>query len=771
MTDLFEAWGRALVRHRLAGLVASLALTALALAAIGLRVADGLPVDFTPQALFMDGGPEISRLEQLEEGYGREDNDVVLLVEGPLATAEGVDSLIRLHEAVEALPVVEEVDSLVNASMVIASAGMIEVVSPLERWPPAEALERAASDPALAGLVVAEDQTIAAVRVRIDRDLERVADLGPAVREVVQTAQGATLAEGITVRPTGVPFIRSEVVDLMVADELRFLPLVAVLFALATGVLFRRFWSGLAPLFVTLAGTIWAMGVLMASGATLNVLSVLVPTLTVVIGVSDGVHIVARYREELDPEDGSAVTPEQAMGTTLRHMTAACFLTTFTTAAGFLSLLVAETRVVRDFGVHCAVAVMVVWVSVMLVLPVWLAWIPPARVGKRLQSEVGTRQIAWLDRLVARHSGLVLAGSLLLVAVAAGLGSGVRAQSSILEMYHPSHPTWQAVHAADTRLGGIVPVMVHVELPPGAQPDALLDPSLLVPMATLQDELEARPEVGWTTSPASLVRQIHGMLTGQPGLPDNRPAVVQELLLAEMSGELPLDRILSGDRTSGRILVLTRDAGGRALLQLQRDTQARAAQLFDGTGAHVDVTGDGFVASAGVERLVSDLVNSVGLVLVVIVLTMWALLRDLRVALICAIPNVVPLVFTAATLALMNTDLQLTNIVSFTVAVGLAVDDTIHFVARYREERAHGADLDAAITNAYHGAGRAIILTSLLLVTGFGVLAWSDLTSTRFFGILSAVTMAAALFADLLLLPALLHLLGRRQAAGSRAPG
>jgi len=332
-----------------------------------------------------------------------------------------------------------------------------------------------------------------------------------------------------------------------------------------------------------------------------------------------------------------------------------------------------------------------------------------------------------------------------------------------MEMYRPGQPTWEAVHLADTRLGGIVPLMVHIALPDdgSAGDEPLLDPDILGPMATLQDELLARPEIGWASSPASVVRQLNRLLSGEDEVPQTRAKIAQELLLAEMGGDLGLRALMAPDRSSGRILMLARDAGGRALLRVQRETQERAAQLFSGTGARVDVTGDGFIASAGLQRLVKDLVSSVGLMLIVIVMTMWALLGDLRLALLAAIPNVVPLVFTAATLRLMGADLQVTNIVSFTVAVGLAVDDTIHFVARYREECRHGASPQQAITRTYHGAGRPIILTSLLLIVGFGVLGFSDLASTRFFGILSAVTMAAALAADLLLLPAMLHLLAR----------
>ncbi|RME24425.1 MAG: hypothetical protein D6798_11285 [Deltaproteobacteria bacterium] len=774
MAELFEAWGRGLVRHRHAALALSLLITLAAVAAIGTRVRHELPIDFTPQAIFMDGGRDMQRLREIEADYGRDDNDIVLLVEGALATPEGVEALRRLHAACEALPEIERVDSLVNATLVGNEGGTLRIIHPLDRWPPAEALAHAAADPILRRLVVSEDGKLAAIAVRIDRRRSQVRELAEVVDRVQDAIASVDLPAGMQVRMTGVPYIRAEVVAMMTADEARFLPLVAGIFAITTWLLFGRFWSGIAPLVVALVGNVWAMGVLLGTGAVLNILSVLVPTLVVVIGVSDGVHLVARYREELDPPDGAPVDPATAMGRTLRHLGGATFLTTFTTAAGFASLLVARTRVVREFGWQCAVAVAISWLAVMLVLPAWLSFVPRHRVGGRLQADRGQALFTALDVLVRRHARAIIAGSLLLLLGAGLVGSRVRTQSHILEIYPPDHPTARTVHLVETRLAGIVPVMVQVEAPVTGDDDArdaLLVPELLAPMAALQDEVLQEPLVRWASSPAGWVRHLHALLTGESVVPPSRQAIAQELLLAEMSGDLPLDTVLSSDGNRGRILMLTVDGGGRDLIALRDRIRDRAEALFAGTGARVEVTGDGFVASSGIRGLVGDLLGSVGLVLVVIVLTLQVLLRDLRLALISTVPNVAPLVITLATLGMMGADIMVSNIVSFTVAIGLAVDDTIHFVVRYREELARGRTPPEAISASFHGAGRGIVLTSLLLVAGFGVLVLSDLTSTRFFGILAAVTLGAALFADLLLLPALLHVAGRRVQGSPIPPG
>lgn len=754
--DLFESYGRALVRHRALVALILVLFSVAAAAGIAWRLdRDGLPVDFTPQALFMDDGPEFNRLAEIEAQFGREDNTLVFLLEGPLDTAEGWEWMADLHKRVGEHPQVERVDSLFSASVTEASEGMITVRS-LADLGPKEALRRARTDPVLAGLLVSPDGQRTVIRARLDPTLERIPEVAPVVHALKDLAEATDQPPGARVDVVGVPYIRTDVVDLMTAEQQGFFPIVGLVFAIASVLLFRRLQLGLAPLVAVGVGVLWAMSTLLVSGATLNILSILTPTIVLVIGAADGIHLVARFREELARGGGR----EAAMGRTLRHMMVACFLTTFTTAAGFASLLVANTAVINAFGRHCAWAVMVAFAAVILVLPTWLAFVPVDRVQPKRAGPQGGRgrwALGKLDDLVRQRPVSVLVACLVVAGGAAALGSGVQTNSHILEMYDADHPTRAAMARAEQGLGGVIPVFVHIE----TGPDGVTEPHFLRALAAVEADAKAMEGVGWTTSLAAYVGQVHQMLTGEPGLPDTRAGVAQELLVAELSGDAPLDGVVTPERDRTRILALCNSVSGRVFVDMQAALEASAAKHFAGQDVRIDVTGDGVLASAGLDGLISDLLNSVGLVFLVILGTMLVLLRDPRLALIAAVPNLVPLVFTLATLRLMGVDLQTSNVMSFTVAIGMAVDDTIHFVVRYKEERAAGHTTDRAMRNTYMGAGGAIVLTSALLVLGFGVLIFSEVTSPRQFGILTGTTMVAALLGDLLLLPALLHLFDR----------
>ncbi len=752
---MLESYARWIVRcHRAIG-VAVFIFSLLLITLAGQRVArDGIPIDFSPQTILTDTPERLERLEVIEDTFGREDNTLVFMVIGALDSGPAVSMLRTLHARLEAHPAARAVDSPVNASLPTVADGVLTVVTPFQERSPPEALEMLADDPITRGLVVSADRQIAMVRVRLDPALERVGDLTPHVDALVEIAAAIPRPPGIDVQPTGIPQVRVDVVRSMVRDQLVFVPVIGAAFALIGLAVFRRPGVAWAPLTCVLVADLWAVCALVASGVVLNMLSVLVPILVVVIGIADGVHLTGRYRDEL-AESGS----EEALVRTLAHMGPACFLTTFTTAAGFASLAVADTPVLVEFGLHAAFAVLVCWAATMVLLPAWLVALPPRafRVAGASRSRGMLRVV---DAFVARRAPLVLAGCVVAMVAAAAAGSTIQPNSHLTDMYRDDHPQARAIATADARLGGIIPVMVHVE----GEPGALLEPSNLARIQRMESALRESNGAGWTMSLSGGLLRLHETLRGEPRLPPTGGAASQEVLLAELSGFEPLRGLATPELDQARILALCRDIGGVGFIALRDHLIGVADEIFEGSGLRVEVTGDGLVTSAGIHRLMSDLIASVGVIYAVIGVTLWGLSRSLRVALVAALPNVLPLVFLTASLAALGLDVQTHNVACFSIAIGLAVDDTIHFVARFGQERRAGRSVGEAVSRTYQGAGHAIVLTSILLICGFGLLIASDLTATRQLGYLTCLTVVAALIGDLLMLPAMLHLLGRRAA-------
>jgi len=752
---LFEQLGRLLVRQRWRFVLLILLLLASAGYSIYHRIFiqdAGIPINFTPQAIFMDNSDMIVRLQEIEKDFGREDNDYTLLIYGEaLNTPEGKEKIIEFHKRMENVPQVESVRSLWNAKRLIGEDGFLEVEDIWDTDP----FAIASTDPLLRGTLVSADHQTTIIQARIDPSLKKVQDLSPVVYHLQREIEQVSLPDNIQIMSTGVPFVRTEVVQMMLDDELFYIPVTATMFLLVIALLFKGIWVSLAPIGAVLIAVVWSVGVLLAFDVTFNLLSILVPTITLIIGVADGIHLLSRYREELEID----ADREKAMGRTLHHMVVACFLTTFTTASGFLSLLVADTTVIRDFGLHSAVAVMIAFFSVIIVVPVWLSFVSVEKVGPPpINSSWEHRFFEALDQFVQKKTWITLFISVLLIGWAGFYGRTVRPNSSMLEMYQEDHPTTQAIRKAESELSGIVPLFISIEV----NEDDVLDPELLEKALQVEKELRQFELIGWTYSFPRQLQSIHEKLSGETGLPDSRELISQELLMTSMAGELPMDRVLSDDKKIMRIIALAKDLGGREFLNMRNQMLDVTDDLFgDDPNLRVDVTGDGLIASVGIDSLISDLLSSVALVFAVIAAVMLILLRNVRLMIIACIPNAIPLIFTLATLRLIDSDLQISNIVSFTIAVGLAVDDTIHFIVRYKQEIEAGQPHYTAINKSFHGAGHAIILTSVLLVAGFGVLATSSLTTTYQFGLLASVTLATAIFADLFFLPALMHINAR----------
>ena len=750
MNEFFYRYGRLLYRNKHVALAIILFFSALSILGIIHRVQKEIPVDFTPQAIFMDNSPEMLRLREIENTFGREDNDWLIVLSGALDTPQSKHYIETVHTKMEALPFVEHVESLYNAASLQKTDLDPEIIS---LWETQNTIQTAQQDPFLLRAFVSEDGSRTLIRVRIERQREKVSDLAPAINTLIETLHEIQTPPDVTIHTTGVPHVRNEVVSMMINDNFTYAPILTTLFLITICALFRSIRLGLAPLLGVLFAVLWSMGILLGSGVVFNVLSILVPILALIIGVADGIHLVSRYQEEYAKEQSQ----EEAIAQSLKHMFAACFLTTFTTAVGFFSLIVADTVVIRDFGIHSSIAVMTAFFAVILVVPCYLSFLPPLPTNT-----IAATENSFYDRIHSlcwNHPNTVIIAVLALCFGAGWYGSSVRPNSHLLEMYHDKHPTHAAIQEIDQQLSGIVPIFILIE----AQEGDLLSPERFQKIASLEQELHTFDWVRWTYSLPAHVQYTHTLFTNETTLPTTRDIIEQEIFFLSLSDELPLNQVTQNQHTQMRILALCQDAGGTAFIELHERLTTKATELFGTDTVRVDVTGDGLMASIGIHQLITDLLYSIAIVIAVIFATLFLLLRDIRLSLLSLLPNIIPLLFTLATLKLIGADLQTSNIVSFTVSVGLAVDDTIHFVVRYQQERREGKSHHDAILHTFRGAGHAIILTSVLLVSGFGILATSSLTTTFHFGLLASITLFAAILADLFLLPATMNLFYRSE--------
>lgn len=737
--------------------------------------ARGLGFDYSPQAIFETGDDDDRFLGQVTEAFGAGDGTILLLVTREAGvlhrpTLEWVrDLTLRLRDE----PWAKRVESLPTLELPVPPETEDDDLR-VEPLGVGVTEERVAGDPVVDGLLVSRDRRTTAILVELQDDLRQV----DAMRGPVQGLEAIAAASGppqdVRLQSYGLPTLRVRGVELLRKDQQVMLPLVTALFAVALVLLFRgRPIAAIAPLFAVGVTLLWLGGVMTLGGEPVDILSNVLPVMLFAIGVSDAVHLMSRAAEESAEPTSDAPT----LVTAVERLTVACFMTSFTTAVGFASLVTSRTEVLRGFAWVAAVGVMIAYVVTILLVPSLLSWVRPLRLPARRARRLPAL-LAALGGAVGAHPWRWLAGAGVVVVIAVVGGSQVVIDNRVHGPFRRDSELFLAQMEAERALGGLLPLAVSIK---ATEPDRLRDPDVLRRVWALQHALEARPGVGPTLSPATLVRSLWVAFQGQapaggdplddPNLPRTQQELAQILLLGDLGGGLDWRRLVDEEWTWMRIVTRLEDRGSATYLRMYEDVERDIARLFgDVRGVEVRLTGEGYVAARALDYFIWDLLDSLALAAVVIFGVMALQLRSWRHAAVAILPNAFPLVCTFGAMGFAGIPLNATTVITFAIGLGIAVDDTIHFLTRYDEERRAAPDPREAVRRAMAGSGRPIVMTTVLLVAGMSVLLASEFLATRRFGGLLMTAITAALPGDLIVLPALLVLVDRRRGAAQGRP-
>lgn len=761
---MFDRLARAVLRHRVR--VAVL----FGIAFLGLSAgAASLKVDFSVMAFF--GGDDPAKVDfDAYKAYWGADDDLVLVVatvsEGDLVTRPRMTALSNLEEALRKTPEVKSVSGIVDAPLPDPGAGMIDNRSVLERIPAggpalAELRRRVLEHPVYAPTLIASDgtATLLVVETRVSSDdVQAVQPMMKALRATLAEHEGK---EGLHYATAGIPAVRSDFFEAFMKDQAVYVPLSLLLIVALLAVIFRRVHGVVIPALAAWLPMAVTFGFMGWMGEPIGIINQAYTILLPAIAVADAIHLVARFHEEarrLAPP-GQRLTDEvrrEAIARALKHIGAACALTSLTTAIGFGSLAVARMPSMRTFGLYAAFGILVAYGVVLLVIPLLLMFVrgEPLRAGDQHAPGRVDRLLLACARFSVDRPLVVLAVTVVIAVTFGWLCTKTVVNNHLTHMLKPDHPTTQANLLADEKLGGIISLEVDLQGPPGA----LLEPKVLQAMLDLETWAQKEPDVRAVLSPATFVVSLQETLTGERGLPTSSAGVGQLLLFAE--GEGTLDGMLSPDRSRGRLQVRTRDIGGIDFTALSERAEVEVNRLFQPTGVTARLTGTPYIAYRGINNVTGDLRESLLLAFVIIALIIGLLIKNATVAFLALLPNALPLVVGYGFLGLVGWLLEPSGAVVFTVALGIAVDDTLHLVVRTREELQRGLGLHEALVNAVLHSGRAVTVTSLILCGGFGVLMLSSFPATALLGTLGALVIFVALLCDLFVLPALLALFG-----------
>lgn len=719
----------------------------------------GLRTRYDVERFFPADDPEVARYNQFKQAFGLGDTSVLVLLTGQeVFSPAGVAAVDRLSRAMQQLDGVEQVTSLTTATEVRAGIeGTVVVSQPLgaDYQGPASlpgVRRRLLRDPLFRDRLVSSDGRTTAILARLSEAAavpERARKLERVLGQLAGPSPG-----GFRVLLGGAPLVRARYMDLIRRDLGQFMPLVLVSFAVLLALLLRGPTGVVLPLLSVGIAAIWCLGGHAALGGTLDSLSSMVPVILLVVGLSDALHLLARYRESA-PVEGQG----PALRRSVREVGLACVMTSVTTVVGFSVLALSGMPAVRTFGLLTAAGVVAALLATLLFLPAALAVLPAPRKVRSPGSGLLDRLLSTLTRWCQRRPWRVLGCSALLLLFCAGGAARVSREIRLYGNLPEGHPILQAERFADRKLGGALSMEVTVD---GGHAGGATSPAAIAELERIERWLRAQPGVHATRSALDPLRAVHHIMTGashDAPMPRRQDLIAQYLLLLSFGERDPAAQYLSHSRRLARVSAQIPDMGQRATLGLIAGIRRQAARAP--AGISVRVTGSTAILHRVYRSVVDGLVVSFALAFGVIFVLLIALLRSLRLALISLVPNLIPMLAALGMMGWAGIALAPTTSLVFAVAFGIAVDDTIHFLAHYRRSLGRGASPQAAVADAMRLAGRPIIWTSLVLVVGFCVLLASSFLGNVYFGLITAATLAAALVADLLVLPALLVVAGR----------
>ncbi|MBZ0272248.1 MMPL family transporter [bacterium] len=725
-------------------------------------LAGGVSFDFNMENLIPDRHPARAVYDEFTENFEEDDATYIIAIgEDNVFRPSTLRDVAALTERLDALAEFETVTSVTNVPFARAAGDAIRIdpfIAAVPDDPAAiESLwNEAMGSTILPDNILASDRQATAIFAKLKPEFNhhehRVA-LGPKL--VALLAEYAR--DGRAFHIAGVPQLRTSYIDIAIRNLIAFVPLSILMLIVVLYIVFRTPAGVILPLATVVAAVIGTLGVMRLLDVPINLLTNVLPTVILVVGISDAIHLLIRYREELRAEPDK----RQAITNTLRHIAGACFYTSITTAVGFASLVTSSNMMVRQFGLVAAIGVMLAYIVTIVLLPAALILMktpPPAQIRSLDDGRLAALLRSVGDIAIGRP-GRVIAAWIVILGVAAWGSTRIEREYHFMEDLPETAEIQIAYRFADAHLGSAVPLEVEVRSRSGRP---ATDPALLGEVDRIADFLRGEENVGKVVSAADFHKEMNRLVNdGRPDalrLPETQQAAAQYALIYSMADPDPLSRFVTFDGTRARVSARTKDMGQQAFQRLVARTEAFVESDID-KDLDVRITGAGPMIVVLVDRLVADMVTNLGLAFVVVFFLVVVEFRSIKLAALSMLPNFAPLLANAGIMGIFGFHLNPTSSVTFAIGFGIAVDDTIHFIERFRRELPKDRDHDAALRRALRGTGRAMVFTTLVLMLGFIVIVTSEFRANRDFGKLAACLLGIALLADLFLLPALIRVI------------
>lgn len=713
-----------------------------------------------------ENDPEQVYFKQFKKTFGEDGNILALgFKDSSIYTTQNFEKMTYLTRELSSIKGIKDVLGLPNLKMLEKNTEKkrFELVNvfpevPTEQ-PVLDSLLAIAGDLKFySGQLINSENGATLILVTVTKDALNSEYRHTMVSDIVRAGDQFQEDTGIEVHYAGLPYVRS-VNTLKIKEELnKFLIFSIIITGLILFGFFRSVKAVLFPLIVIGIIVVWVMGTVSLFGFKITLLTGLIPSIIVVIGIPNSVYMINKYHHEYSSHRDQM----KALGKIIKNIGIVTFITNFTTAVGFFVLVFTGIPILVEFGIVAGINIMCTFIVSTIMIPsVFSLFAPPtSRHLKHLDFKMMNGALKVLSKLVYNHRKLIFVGAIALSMISAYGLTQLQSISYMIDDLPEDSPLAKQLQFFERNFSGVLPLEIIVDT--GAK-KGVQNLNNLRKINEFEMFLDSLPGISQPVSVVSFIKAAkQGYYNQDPAfysIPNNREAGFILRYLREESDQKGLAK--SFVDSTGRLIRISLkmpDIGSNKMDDLVNDViTPKIKEVFDDTKMDVRVTGTVPLFIKGNKYLIENLITSMIFAFVIIAVIMALLFKNFRMIVISLVPNLIPLLMTGGLMGYMGIPLKPSTALIFSIAFGISVDDSIHFLAKYRQEMlACNHFVPKAVSRSLRETGASMMYTSIILFFGFVIFTLSEFGGTVALGKLTSITLLFAMLTNLIVLPAML---------------
>ena len=561
----------------------------------------------------------------------------------------------------------------------------------------------------------------------------------------------------IDIRVSGMPYIRTMNAQNIIDEIGIFVVLALGVTALIFFFFFRSFRATFITLIVVSIGVVWAFGFIGLFRYEITVLMALIPPLIIVIGVPNAIFLINKYQQEVKKHGNQAKSLQRVIS----KIGNATLMTNVTTASGFATFIFTKSQLLKEFGTIASINILAIFVLALLIIPIMYSFLPLPKEKhlKHLERKWIDSIVKWMESIVKNHRVSVYATTIILIVVSMIGIYMIKISGSLIEDMPKGKQFFKDIVFFEEEFGGIMPLEILIDT---KHEKGVMNLSTLKRMNRLEETIDEIPELSKPISVLNIVKYSkQAFYSGKPKyyqLPNNQEKNwILSYTKNSSSNSNLLNNFVDSTGRYARMTTFMKDIGTDKMKIIEDRMKQKIDKEFPKEDFDVTMTGGALVFLKGTTYLINNLVISLSLAIFLIAIFMAFMFRSFRMIIISLIPNVFPLLITAGLMGYLGVPIKPSTILVFSIAFGISVDDTIHFLAKYRQELiANNWRIKQSVYAALRETGVSMFYTSIVLFFGFLVFTVSSFGGTIALGGLVSITLLFAMVSNLLLLPSLL---------------